>query len=129
MTVMLPDSVLAATRQWQLARLDGYGEIHRPTTTPTPTGGQSVVWTPVVTGLRLGVAPGPSGQGQEQQLIAERFGSAVGYYILLPAGTDVRPEDRIYQTLPFVRTFEVLAIPNKQISFETLRRVLGVVVG
>ena len=77
----------------------------------------------------FGVAPGPSGQGQEQQLIAARFGEAVGFYILLPANTDVRPEDRIYQLTPFVRTFEVLAIPNKQISFETLRRVLGVVIG
>jgi len=124
--MVIPDSVLTMMRDKQAERLVATGEIHRPTRTTTPTGGSALVWSPVATGLSIGIAPGPSGEGQEQRLIIERFGAAVGFYILLEAGVDVRPEDRIYQTLPITRTFEVVAIPNKDISFETLRRVLGV---
>ena len=127
--MVIPGSVLEMMQAKQLERLVALGEIHRPTRVSTPTGGSTLTWLPVVVNLSIGIAPGPSGQGQEQQLIVERFGSAVGFYIVLPAGTDIRPEDRIYQVFPLTRVFEVIAIPNKDISFESLRRVLGVVIG
>lgn len=129
MVSAIPESVLVMMRAKQAERLVAIGEIHRNTPTPTPTGGMANVWSPVATGVRMGVAPGPSGQGQEQQLIAERFGTAVGYYLLFPAGFDVDVDDRVFQTFPVTRQFEVLAIPNKDISFESLRRVLGVELG
>lgn len=127
--MLIPESVLLNMQTKQLERLVAIGEIHRNTPTPTQTGGMAPSWSPVATGIAMGVAPGPSGQGQEQQLIIERFGSAVSYYLLFPAGFDIRPEDRVFQTSPVVRQFEVVAIPNKDISFETMRRVLGVELG
>jgi hypothetical protein len=126
--MVIPDSVLAMMRAKQAERWVATAEVHRATMAPTPTGGMAKTWAPVATGIAIGIAPGPTGESQEQRLIVERFGAAVGFYLLFPAGFDVRPEDRVYQTAPVTRTFEVLAIPNKDISFETQRRVLGVVI-
>lgn len=129
MVSAIPTSVLDVMRAKQAERRVARAEVHRATRVSTPTGGMALSWSPVASNVPVGIAPGPSGQGQEQQLIAERFGSAVGFYLVFEAGFDIRPEDRVYQTAPITRTFEVIAIPNKDISFETQRRVLGVVLG
>ena len=129
MVSAIPDSVLAMMRAKQVERRVATAEVHRATRTPTPTGGMVLVWAPIATNVKIGIAPGPSGESQEQRVIVERFGIGVGYYLMFSAGFDIRTEDRVYQTFPVTRTFEVLAIPNKDISYETQRRVLGVVIG
>jgi hypothetical protein len=124
----IPAGVLANIKAKQtVSRFTALAEVHRSSQTRTATGGTAITWTPVATGVAIGIAAGPSGQGQEQQAIISRFGSAVGFYLLFPAGFDIRDEDRVYQTMPQTRTFEVIALPNAGISYETMRRVLGVV--
>jgi hypothetical protein len=129
MVSAFPTSVLDMIKAKQVERRVATAEIHRPTRVPTPTGGMTTVWAPVATGVKIGIAEGPQGQTQYERLIQERFGNAVGFWLVFSAGFDVRPEDRVYQTAPLTRTFEVLAISNKDVSFETARRVLGVVLG
>lgn len=129
MVSAIPDSVLAMMQAKQAERRVAIAEVHRPTRVSTPTGGMTTVWTPVATGVKIGIAAGPSGEDQEQRVIIDRFGLGVGFYLVFAAGFDIRAEDRVYQTFPITRTFEVLAIPNKDISFESQRRVLGVVLG
>lgn len=122
----LPLDTLQAARAIVLGRMNAVAEIHRPTTSQTPSGGSSSTWAPVATGLAMGVAEGPSGENQYQQAIIERFGTFQVFFLVFPANTDIRVTDRVYQTAPVARTFEIIAIPNKDVSFEVNRRVVAV---
>jgi hypothetical protein len=122
----LPMDTLIAARALAGGRRNAIGEIHRPTTVQTPSGGNSKAWAPVAVGLDIGIAQGPTSQNDYQQAIIERFGTFQVFFIIFPPGTDVRETDRVYQTAPVARTFEVVAVPNRDIDYEVNRRVIGV---
>lgn len=125
---MIPADVLSSAQLFQgLYRLNRLGEIHRPTRVTTATGFTSG-WAPVAVSLPMGVAQGQGGQSNEEREIIARLGAVVAFILLVPIDTDVRITDRVYLTTgpESPRTFEVVGVPNRGVSYETLRRVIAV---
>jgi hypothetical protein len=127
---MIPGSVITGVQLFQgLYRLTALAEIHRPSRVNTETGFTNT-WTPIASGIPIGVAEGAQSiTALEALRVYGKMGQAIPYIVLLPVGTDVGVADRIYQTTGAgsPRTFEVVGIPNKDESYETLRRVVATV--
>lgn len=122
----IPAAVLANFERFVATTFDKVGEIHRPTRTPNDEGGTATVWAPVATGVAFSVSEGFGGQSNLEGPILDRIGSRAAFFLTFAAGFDIDEDDRVYQTLPTARTFEVVGIPNKGATYQAATRVVAV---
>jgi head-tail adaptor len=102
LTASMPDTVL----------------IQRKTLTSDSAGGQTAVWSTVAT---VAGRVSPSQFPPWEKLFADRVGSHSNWTVTVPAGTDVRTEDRL---LAGTRTLEVIEVRAPR-SWEMARVVFA----
>lgn len=122
----IPTAVLANFKRFVVTTFDKTGEIHRPTRTENDEGGYSILWNPVATGVAFSVSEGFGGQSQLEGPILDKIGTRVPFFLTFNAGLVVDEDDRIYQTVPTARTFEVIGVPNKGASNQAATRVVAI---
>jgi hypothetical protein len=125
----MPAAVLTNFKRWVNTTFDKTGEIHRPTLVFTDEGGHTNTWTPIATNVLFSVSEGFGGQSQLEAPILERIGTRVPFFLTFAAGTDIDEADRVYETTPEARTFEVIGFPNRKVSNQAAVRIVAVEVG
>jgi len=113
---MLSATELAAMRSTLNDSLPDTAQVRRKSLTSDGAGGYTESWS-TVAAVACRVAP--SGQSPQERVIAERLTATAIWTVTLPAGTDVRPADRI---VVGSRAFEVVGVLAR--SYELARRVV-----
>jgi hypothetical protein len=122
----IPALVLAKFQRFAETTYDKTGEIHRPSRIENDEGGHATSWNPIAAGVKFSVAEGFSGQNTLEGPILERIGTRVPYQLTFEDGFDIDEDDRVYQTFPETRTFEVVGVPNKGVSNQGATRVIAI---
>lgn len=122
----IPAPVLNRFQRWVNTTFDKTGEIHRPTRVSDGEGGYTEAWNPVISGVSFSVSEGFGGQAQLEGPILDKIGTRVPYFLTFVAGLAIDEDDRIYQTLPVARTFEVIGVPNRGVSNQADTRVVAI---
>ena len=122
----IPAAVLANFKRFVVTTFDKTGEIHRPTRTQTDEGDSGTVWNPVASGVHFSVSEGFGGQAQLEGPILDKIGTRVPFFLTFNAGLAVDEDDRIYETSPETRTFEVVGVPNRGASNQAAIRVVAI---
>lgn len=100
------------------ATLPETAAVLRATTSPDGLGGQTTTWGTVAT---VAARLAPAGGGAAERLLAGRLVDGALWAITLPAGTDVRLDDRLQLG---GRVYAVVALLAPR-SLEAARRVLA----
>jgi head-tail adaptor len=116
---MLSPAELASMRATLLASLPDTAQVQRTTRTSDGMGGTIDTWTTVAT---VACRVSPSNTTPTEQVVAARVHDRVLWTLTLPAGTNVRSDDRV---LVGSRTFEVLGVLAPR-SYALATRVVAV---
>lgn len=123
---MIPADVLSANRAELAVRvLDRDALVSREIRTKDDSGGQTVTYGPQ-RATRMGRAQGIGGQQELQQKILDKIGNRTFFVLTFPATFAIDEDDIVEQITPAYEKFRVVAIQNRDVTYEMIRRVIVV---